>query len=184
MLPLLNELGQGCVLILGGAKSGKSHLALSLCKGFEGRKVFLATAQALDREMALRIERHKKERSGDWETVEEPLDLASAVAKLDIVRTVIVIDCLTLWLNNMLMEYGDDIEAIEGAIARFIKVLKGIRHSVVVVVSNEVGLGIVPDNPLARRFRDLAGSLNQQVASLSKKVIVVWAGIPNLIKGQ
>jgi len=84
----------------------------------------------------------------------------------------------------MLMEYGDDVEAIEGAIARFINVLKGIRHSVVVVVSNEVGLGIVPDNPLARRFRDLAGSLNQQVASLSKKVIVVWAGIPNLIKGQ
>ena len=184
MLPSLNELDRGCVLILGGAKSGKSGLALRLCNEFQGKKVFLATAKALDREMALRIERHKKERPSDWETIEEPLDLANVLAALDHDRIVVIVDCLTLWLNNLLMEYGDDTEAIERDIVRFLDALEGIENLVAVLVSNEVGSGIVPENPLARRFRDLAGSLNQRVASISRKVIMVWAAIPSMIKDQ
>ncbi len=131
--------------------------------------------------MALRIERHKKERPLGWQTVEEPLEVERALERLDGPGTVILLDCLTLWLSNLILKYGDEMEPIETAMNNLTEVLKRVK-GVVVVVSNEVGLGIVPDNPVARRFRDLAGSLNQRVAALSQKVVVVLAGIPMVLK--
>lgn len=161
------------ILVLGGARSGKSRHAQALAEaGAPGRLVFVATAQAFDAEMAERIARHRADRDGRWTTVEAPLDLAEALDALDGPDMTVLVDCLTLWASNLLL--GDEpwerrLNALLAAIARV--------SGRVVLVSNEVGLGIVPDNALARRFRDMAGTINQQVAARVDRVRFMAAGL-------
>ena len=175
------EFEQGCMLVLGGAKSGKSSFALNVCNSLNKKRIFLATAQALDQEMEERIRRHQAERGGGWRTIEEPFKVAKTISSLDSKDTVILLDCLTLWLNNLYMEHGEDQEAIDKAIEDLERQLADIRGAVV-VVSNEVGMGIVPDNQLSRRYRDTAGYMNQRIARLAGKVVTVLAALPLVLK--
>jgi adenosylcobinamide kinase/adenosylcobinamide-phosphate guanylyltransferase len=159
--------------VLGGARSGKSRFAENLI----GAGAYIATAAARDSEMRERIVRHRKRRGRSWQTFEAPLDLVGALVEADQAGNPILVDCLTLWLAN-LMEAGRDIgDETDGLIS----CLSGMRCPVV-LVANEVGQGIVPGNELARRFRDRAGTLNQQVAALADRVYVVTAGIPAQLK--
>jgi adenosylcobinamide kinase/adenosylcobinamide-phosphate guanylyltransferase len=174
---------QGCMLVLGGAKSGKSSFALNACNSLDRERIFLATAQALDQEMEERIRRHQAERGSGWRTIEEPLKIAETIGSLDSEDTVILLDCLTLWLNNLYMEHGEDQEAIDKAIEDLARQLAEIRGAVV-VVSNEVGMGIVPDNQLSRTYRDTAGYMNQRIARLAGKVVAVLAGRPIVLKDE
>ncbi len=163
-------------LVLGGARSGKSTYAEGLLA--HGRALYLATGQAFDDEMADRIRLHRDRRGPHWQTLEEPLDLAGALDRvLDPERPVLV-DCLTLWISN-LMHAERDVEAETG---RLCEVLAAPRGPVV-LVSNEVGLGLVPDNRLARAFRDHQGRVNQRVAQTCSRVVFVAAGLPLFLKG-
>jgi adenosylcobinamide kinase/adenosylcobinamide-phosphate guanylyltransferase len=169
-------------LILGGAKSGKSSLALELANKAGGRRIFLATAQAGDGEMRERIRRHQAERGPDWSTVEEPVELGTTLQRADGADTVLVVDCLTLWLSNLLTVANLSAEEINRR-GRELAALLPTLKSQVLLVANEVGLGIVPDNALARLYRDLAGSLNQALAQACGRVILVAAGLPLVLKG-
>ncbi len=164
-------------LVLGGARSGKSRYAETLVRE-AGGGVYLATAQALDGEMAARIARHRADRGQGWTTIEEPLELAAALERGAQAGHPILVDCLTLWLSN-LMGAG---RAVEAETARLLTALKSLAVPVV-FVSNEVGLGIVPDNALARAFRDEAGRLNQAVAAAANRVVFLAAGLPLVLKG-
>jgi adenosylcobinamide kinase / adenosylcobinamide-phosphate guanylyltransferase len=164
-------------LVLGGARSGKSRFAEDLLEAHAGRRIYLATAEPGDEEMRARIADHRRRRGEGWRTMEAPLDIASAITEAG--EDAILLDCLTLWLAN-LMSGGRDIpEATEG----LAKALAGARAPVV-LVSNEVGLGIVPDNPLARAFRDHAGRLNQTMAALADRVFFLAAGLPITLKDR
>lgn len=177
------NLDKGCVLVIGGAKSGKSRIAMNLALGSGMKKIFMATAQALDDEMAERIQRHIEDRGSDWITVEEPLEIADKIRELDREDRVIVLDCITLWISNLFMEYKDSTETIIERFGKLIASLTGVR-GVIIIVSNEVGTGIVPENELARVYRDMAGTLNQRIALVAKKVVAVIAGIPVVIKDE
>ncbi len=168
------------ILVIGGAKSGKSTFALNKASAFPGKKAYVATAQPLDHEMAERIERHKAQRGKDWDTYEEPEEIARVLRQVGQGDySVAVLDCLTLWLSNLLLGSGD----LEPEVAAFLSYLKsGGCSTGLFIVSNEVGMGIVPDNSLSRKFRDHAGYLNQQVASIADEVYLVTAGIPLRIK--
>ncbi len=167
------------VFVTGGARSGKSSFALSEALKITGKKAFLATAQATDEEMKDRIRRHRQDRGNGWETFEEPIDLTRLMREIDGQYSVIVLDCLTLWLANVMMSVLD----AEKETGRLIAALRALKKSRVFVVSNEVGMGIVPENELARRFRDLAGQMNQRVAAVADEVFVTVSGIPVKIKG-
>jgi len=166
--------------ITGGARSGKSGFAERLAHGLDGKRAYIATAQALDPEMVARIEKHRKDRGKAWDTYEEPLAIAELLQKLSLRYEVVLLDCLTLWLSNILAHTGDgDVisahsEELVAAIGNF--------DGTLLIVSNEVGLGIVPDNPLARQFRDYAGLLNQRVAEVADEVYFTASGIPIKIK--
>jgi adenosylcobinamide kinase/adenosylcobinamide-phosphate guanylyltransferase len=164
-------------LILGGARSGKSRHAERLIADRAPPWAYVATAQALDAEMTARIAEHQCRRGGDWSTTEAPLDLTTALLDAEQSARPVLVDCLTLWLSN-LMAAGRDIEQESAALAATLRAMA----TPVVLVSNEVGLGIVPDNALARRFRDLAGRLNQEVAALANNVVFVAAGLPLTLK--
>jgi adenosylcobinamide kinase / adenosylcobinamide-phosphate guanylyltransferase len=166
--------------ITGGARSGKSAFAEKLASELEGKRAYLATAQALDPEMAARIEKHRKDRGLAWDTYEEPLAVAELLKKLSSRYDVLLLDCLTLWLSNVMAHTdGDGVVSFRSdALVAAIKDFNGVC----IVVSNEVGLGIVPDNPLARKFRDFAGILNQRVALTADHVYFTAAGIPVKIK--
>jgi adenosylcobinamide kinase/adenosylcobinamide-phosphate guanylyltransferase len=164
-------------LVLGGARSGKSRYAEGLLDRHPGRRTYLATAEVLDGEMAERVKAHRDRRDADWKTVEEPLDLANALKAETEQGAAVLVDCLTLWLGNLLGEERDP----EAEIAELIAAL-GQFGGPVVFVSNEVGLGIVPDNALARRFRDLAGTLHQRLAEKADRVVFVAAGLPMNLK--
>jgi adenosyl cobinamide kinase/adenosyl cobinamide phosphate guanylyltransferase len=170
------------ILILGGARSGKSGYAQKMAETFEGKRLFVATAQALDDEMAKRIENHKKRRGDTWETREEPVKIPDLISDSQDGYAVILVDCLTLWVSNLLMASGDDVERVEDGVERLVDCLGTIRTTVV-LVSNEVGSGVVPESRLARSFRDLAGVLNQRVAGIADRVIFMVAGIPWVLKG-
>jgi adenosylcobinamide kinase/adenosylcobinamide-phosphate guanylyltransferase len=163
-------------LVLGGARSGKTRRALAIAGGYAG-PVYIATAETRDSEMQDRIARHRAERGPEWTTVEAPLDLCGALLKSDAPGKAILVDCLTLWLSN-LMEAELPLEAETGKLVQMIKALS----ATVVLVSNEVGLGIVPDNALARAFRDAQGRLNQAVAAAADHVEMIVAGLPLVIK--
>jgi len=163
-------------LVLGGARSGKSRYAETLVGGRPA--IYIATASAGDEEMAARIRAHRARRGGNWTTREAPLDLAAALAGDDDRRPRLV-DCLTLWLSNLL-HAGRDPAAEATALIERLKILE----APVVFVANEVGLGIVPDNELARRFRDHAGRLNQDLAAAADRVVFIAAGLPMILKEQ
>jgi len=152
------------VLLLGGARSGKSKLALDLARRAGAPVVFIATGTAGDEEMAARIEAHKNERPGDWTTIEEPVELERALRSVPAGTTAIV-DCLTLWVSNVLDVDGDSAARLAAA-----------RDGLTIAVSNEVGLGIVPDNALARRYRDALGRVNATWADAADEVYLVVAG--------
>lgn len=165
-------------LVLGGARSGKSRYAESLIERGAGSCVYLATAEAGDEEMATRIAAHKDRRGPRWTTVEEPLELATALGRVATREHGVLVDCLTLWLSNLLAAGRDPHRETEGLLA-VLPVLGGP----VVFVSNEVGQGIVPANPLARRFVDEAGRLHQALAAAADRVILMTAGLPLTLKG-
>lgn len=168
----------GLTFVLGGARSGKTAYALQAALTQQGSpRVMIATAEALDGEMAYRIARHRAERGADWTTVEAPLKLAAAVTDLA-PGAVAVIDCLTLWITNLMMDEAD----VGAAVAELLAALKATPAQVV-VISNEVGQGIVPDNAMARRFRDEAGWAHQALAAAADQVVFVTAGLPLVLKG-
>ncbi|HEY0597183.1 bifunctional adenosylcobinamide kinase/adenosylcobinamide-phosphate guanylyltransferase [Sphingopyxis sp.] len=169
------------LFVLGGARSGKSRYAQARAeagaKDIGGSPVFVATAQAFDDEMHSRIARHRADRDARWRTVEAPRDLPAAIDALNGNGAVVLVDCLTLWLSNLLLADADLARAgteLCAAIDRF--------EGRLILVSNEVGWGIVPDNALARRFRDEAGRLNQAVAAAAGEVVLVAAGLPLVLK--
>jgi adenosylcobinamide kinase/adenosylcobinamide-phosphate guanylyltransferase len=165
------------MLVLGGARSGKSLHAQTLAEATGGELVFVATGQAYDDEMRERIARHQADRDGRWLTVEAPIDLVDAMRQGDNAERTVLIDCLTLWASNLLLADADP-DAAGMALAEAV----GTMRSRVIFVSNEVGFGIVPDNALARAFRDVAGRLNQRIAAACDRVDLVVAGIPLRVK--
>jgi adenosylcobinamide kinase/adenosylcobinamide-phosphate guanylyltransferase len=169
--------GQGLTtLVLGGARSGKSRYAEALVARSPQPWVYVATAEVRDEEMAERTAAHKARRNAGWQTIEAPHDLPDAVKQAP-ANAAVLVDCLTLWLSN-LVEGSFDIEA---QTVRLQETLTG-RSGPTVLVSNEVGFGIVPDNALARRFRDLQGQLNQRMAAQAARVVIMVAGIPIAVK--
>lgn len=165
------------VLVLGGARSGKSRTALQLTEASSEKKVFIATAQAYDDEMRERITRHQLERDTSWQTREAPLDLAEAIRTNAGPGRTVLVDCLTLWLSNLMLAERDA-ERETDILVETVKAAAGP----LVLVSNEVGQGIVPATPLGRRFRDEQGRLNQRIAEACEAVVFVAAGCPILLK--
>lgn len=166
-------------LVLGGARSGKSGFAEALADASGLDKVYVATAQAGDEEMQLRIRHHQARRGAGWITLEEPLLLAETIAREAHERRVLLVDCLTLWLSNVMHAQSDCLHET----SRLIEALQAAQGSVV-LVSNEIGLGLVPETPLGRRFRDEQGRLNQRIAEAVANVAFVAAGLPLWLKGQ
>ncbi|MGI8725621.1 MAG: bifunctional adenosylcobinamide kinase/adenosylcobinamide-phosphate guanylyltransferase [Methyloceanibacter sp.] len=166
----------GLTLVLGGARSGKSRYAESLIAALPRPWVYIATAEARDDEMAARIAAHRARREAGWQTVEAPHELPEALAAVPEGAAVLV-DCLTLWLSNVMLgsfDVGNMTHRLEAALAA--------RSGRTVLVSNEVGLGIVPDNPLGRSFRDCQGVLNQRMAPIADHVVLMIAGLPMTVK--
>ncbi len=162
--------------LLGGARSGKSAYAERLATAFPAPWTYIATAQAFDDEMVERIALHRSRRTEGWQTIDAPLDLADAIAKVPYGQPLLV-DCLTLWLSNHLLADHDlerESERLEAVLGR--------PRGPWFVVANEVGLGIVPDNTLARKFRDAAGRLNQRIAARADRVLFMVAGLPMQVK--
>jgi len=174
---------QKLIFVTGGARSGKSAFALKEAGKVGGRKAYIATAEALDEEMAKRIDIHKKLRGDDWDTYEEPLRITEVIKNIEGKYGAIVVDCLTLWLSNLIHADLDITQEIENLVEVFKNSELRTPNSELFLVSNEVGAGIVPENKLAREFRDLAGIINQKVAGASDEVFMVVAGIPIKIKG-
>lgn len=163
-------------LVLGGARSGKSAYAEALI-GSRTAAIYLATAEAGDAEMQARILAHQARRGGNWTTLEEPLELAAALSRATAAGRPVLVDCLTLWLSNLMLAdrpIETETDALLAAVPSF--------AAPVVFVSNEVGLGIVPDIPLGRTFRDAAGRLNQAVARAADRVVFIAAGLPLVLK--
>lgn len=167
-----------CLFVLGGARSGKSRYAQDRAEATGGAAMFVATAQAYDGEMADRIARHQADRDARWTTIDAPLALPDAITAHAGAGRVLLIDCLTLWTSNVMLA-EQDMDAATEALVAAIHAAPGT----LVIVANEVGLGIVPDNALARRFRDCAGRLNQRVAAAADEVVLIAAGLPIKLKG-
>lgn len=167
-------------LVLGGARSGKTAFAERLALHAGARPAYLATATVLDGEMRDRISSHQASRGAKFTTIEEPLALSHALIKAGQDHDVILVDCLTLWITNLLMANED----VASAVGELSATLMEQRQAKVILVSNEVGLGIVPDNPMARTFRDLAGSAHQRLAEVCDDVYFVAAGLPLTMKGE
>jgi adenosylcobinamide kinase/adenosylcobinamide-phosphate guanylyltransferase len=169
------------VFVIGGCRSGKSRHALDTADGIAGdKKIFIATCVPQDAEMKQRVDRHQKERGQHWQTAEAPVHLPEVIIEYSRQADVLLVDCLTLWISNLLMETEDD-ELINERISNLKQSLASASCPVI-LVSNEVGAGIVPENKLARRFRDLVGTANQAVAAQADRVAWMVAGIPVTIK--
>jgi len=164
-------------LVLGGARSGKSCYAENLVEAAASHATYIATAEPRDAEMAVRIAEHRARRGSLWNTIEAPLDLASVIASEAAADRPLLVDCLTLWLSNLMM-------AERCVAAESTALCAALRETVgsVVLVANEVGLGLVPETSLGRRFRDAAGRLNQEVAALADRVVFTAAGLPLVLK--
>ncbi len=165
------------VLVLGGARSGKSAYAQGLAEAAAPERLFLATAEPFDKEMAARIGRHKQERGAGWSLREEPLAIAAALIEEARPGRSILVDCLTLWLNNLLYAHEDPAPALADLSAAI-----GALTGPAIFVSNEVGSGLVPDSKLGRDFRDWQGRINRDVAAACGAVVLVTAGLPSLLK--
>lgn len=170
-------------LITGGARSGKSAFALSLGLQCYSRRAFVATAVPFDQEMKDRISRHREERGDRFHTIEEPIDLPRALADLPGGIEVVVVDCLTVWLGNLYHHFQDTEEKVRLQVEAFLDHLDQPACDLL-LVTNEVGWGIVPENPLARSFRDMAGYLNRRVATKSATVYLLCCGLPLPLKGE
>jgi adenosylcobinamide kinase / adenosylcobinamide-phosphate guanylyltransferase len=171
----------GTIFVTGGARSGKSRLAEELAQAYGAPLGYIATGMAGDAEMAERIDRHRARRGPAWRTIEEPEDLAGAVRENQESCNALLVDCITLWLTNLLLKFGDGalvLREVE-ALARLFPDLK----KPLILVSNEVGMGIVPENDLARTFRDLAGEANEMLAKAADEVYVMFSGLPMKLKG-
>lgn len=169
--------GRQTILVLGGARSGKSRHAENLVNAVPEPAYYVATAQAFDDEMAARIASHRQRRNEEWQTIEAPVQLAAALNRIPPDRPVLI-DCLTLWLSNLVLgDYPleENIAGLEEELVR--------RRGLTAIVSNEVGLSIVPENALSRRFRDEQGLLNQRIADIADRVVFVAAGLPLILKG-
>ncbi|MEO0400698.1 MAG: bifunctional adenosylcobinamide kinase/adenosylcobinamide-phosphate guanylyltransferase [Pseudomonadota bacterium] len=164
--------------ILGGARSGKSRRAQTLAEEISAQRIFIATAEPFDEEMLERITRHRSDRGPDWQTVEAPLELSEAISRWASADTVCLVDCLTLWLSN-LMHADRDVARETDAVKQSIRNAAGP----VVLVSNEVGFGLVPETPLGRRFRDAQGRVNQEIAAACDRVEFIAAGLSITLKG-
>lgn len=164
---------RGVTLVLGGARSGKSRFAEALVTASGLSRVYVATAEAFDGEMRQRIASHRARRTGDWRTVEAPRDLAGVLDAETAPQNAVLVDCLTLWLSNALLADADVEHEADGLLDALSR-----ARGPVVLVSNEVGAGVVPDNALARAFRDHQGVLNQRVAAMADRVTLVTAGLP------
>jgi adenosylcobinamide kinase/adenosylcobinamide-phosphate guanylyltransferase len=167
------------VLVLGGARSGKSSWALEHVETLYDSYAFLATAEVMDEEMADRVRLHKEVRGPKWQLKEEPLEIAGILDTGVCDVEAVLIDCMTIWLSNVLLQKGEEMvpsyqNALLEALAR--------SDQSVVIVSNEVGTGIVPEHPLGRLYRDMAGSLNQKLAAAADKVVMIVAGLPIYLK--
>ena len=167
-------------LVLGGARSGKSRYAEELIEA-QGKGLYLATAEPTDEEMRSRISKHRLRRGEAWETIEEPYNIVEVIAKETRPHRPILVDCLTLWLSHVLFHEKD----AEKEIFRLKTLLKsGALRGPIVFVSNEIGLGVIPVNKVSRVFVDAQGELNQLVANLATRVVLVTAGLPQILKGQ
>ena len=165
------------LFVLGGARSGKSRYAQERVEALGGRLAYVATAQALDAEMVDRIARHRADRDDRWHTVEAPVDLAAAITEASRQHDAILVDCLTLWLSNLICADAE----IDGAFDELAEAISSCSRPLA-LIANEVGLGIVPDNALARKFRDEAGRLNQRIAAVADEVVFIAAGLPLRMK--
>ncbi len=179
--------------VIGGARSGKSSYVLNEASKLEGSRAYIATGEALDDEMHDRISKHKEDRGPEWNTYEEPVGIAKVLSDIIDEHSIIVIDCLTLWLSNVLLRTKNKeqrTKTTEESMREFIELLKSYKNpspvtrhpSRLFIVSNELGMGIVPENAMAREFRDLTGFLNQKIAAIADELYMVTAGIPVKIK--
>jgi adenosylcobinamide kinase/adenosylcobinamide-phosphate guanylyltransferase len=175
-------MGKKVIFITGGCRSGKSRYALDYANHHFSKKLYLATCEVLDQEMAQRVENHKKMRGPEWQTVEEPLEVVEKVRRYGDEAEVVLLDCITLWLSNLLLKWDDD-SKVTGEVDRLIETLKKSQTSFL-IVSNEVGMGIVPADPLSRRFRDLSGTANQRIAEVADTLILMVSGLPIFLKGK
>lgn len=174
-------------LILGGARSGKSSYAERLAAELGPSILYIATAEAGDGEMAERIEKHRQDRQADWRTLETPTGVGAALARLDFRPDGLLLDCLTLLVTNLLLAHQDESPAkIEAVVQAELEAILSAHQKLevpLIVVSNEVGLGVVPPYPLGRLYRDVLGRANQQLAAAADRVLFLVAGLPMVIKG-
>jgi adenosylcobinamide kinase/adenosylcobinamide-phosphate guanylyltransferase len=162
-------------IVIGGAKSGKSQYCVNLLKERYVRPCLIVTAEAKDKEMEERIQKHRENRPSNWPVIEEPVFVSDRLKNLPSECDVALIDCLTLWVSNLLLKFSDN--EVSGYIDDFINTVSSYNRNLL-MVSNEVGLGIVPDNPLARKFRDITGSLNQRLVGICDEIVFVFSGVP------
>jgi adenosylcobinamide kinase/adenosylcobinamide-phosphate guanylyltransferase len=170
-------------LITGGARSGKSSFALELAGRKYSRRVFIATAVAFDEEMRKRILQHQRERRAFFQTVEEPVHLERAVGALPLDTDVAVVDCLTVWIGNLYHHLHEDEAKVRACVDGFLKALDQVSYDLI-LVTNEVGWGIVPENPMTRSYRDMLGLLNRRIAEKADRVCLLCCGIPLMLKGD
>ncbi|MBF0619300.1 MAG: bifunctional adenosylcobinamide kinase/adenosylcobinamide-phosphate guanylyltransferase [Candidatus Omnitrophica bacterium] len=168
------------VFVVGGARSGKSTYAVDLARESGQKVVFLATCTFCDEEMDARIKRHQESRPASWDVVNEGTNIAAVLAKSQHPDTTVLIDCLGMWVFNLMEEYAQD-TPVEAEFQKFIQTFKDVQGQVI-IVSNEVGSGLVPEHASGRRFRDLLGRLNQMVAKAADTVVLMQVGIPTILK--
>lgn len=167
-------------LVLGGARSGKSRYALELAEALGLDRVFVATAQPFDEGMRDRIARHRADRDASWRTVEEHVEIWDVIERECREGSVVVLDCLTLWLNNLMLFERD----VDADVTRLISLLELGVAGELILVSNELGMGLVPDTELGREFRDAHGRMNQRVAAVCERVLFMVAGLPVVVKSE
>ena len=167
------------ILVTGAARSGKSSYAEGRAKELGAKRLYIATAEAHDEEMRQRIEEHKRRRGDDWAIIEEPLQLAQTLIAQRAQTDCALVDCLTLWFSNLLLRY--DIDSAREKVRQLVQTTRQLDFHLI-LVTNEVGWGIVPDNSLARQFRDLSGWANQKIAAAANHVVLVVAGLPMIVK--
>jgi len=175
-------MGEKIIYVTGGCRSGKSGYALDYANRHFSKKLYLATCQVLDEEMAKRVEQHQATRGSEWKTIEEPLEIVEKLEDCWDKAQVILLDCMTLWLSNLLMR-GDKDPKVLHEVERFVDHI-AYSATPLVIVSNEVGMGIVPADPLSRRFRDLSGIMNQKIAGVAHVVVFMVSGMPMFLKGE
>lgn len=170
-------------LITGGARSGKSSFALSLGLQHYRKRAFIATAVPIDQEMEERASRHRRERGDQFFTIEESIELSRVLSSVPTGTDVALVDCLTVWIGNLYHHYPEGEEIVRDHLDEFVKVISKVSYDLI-LVTNEVGCGIVPENPLARSFRDAAGYLNRKVAERADHVYLLCCGIPLELRGR